>query len=401
MRRELWDRGWLLASLTVAACLLGAWSISLAISIPDEDDFNVVYWEIRHIPGKWLYLTGEFINGELSEAQEDERLGQFLLVAQRIEEIERSFVASDAGELQRLVHQRDELENDVEAIIEGRLTALLAGTGLDSSLPLFPNARWVFPPVDVEFDEAPRSLTISPRDRIELVDRRPLRPGLSLDEAVEREAEMERTGDVSALVGSLSGAATYPSIVAPRGDYRLFVSTIAHEWVHHYLFFKPLGGHYYDSIALRTLNETVADIAGDALAAMFVERHPLPMQITSQFPPPREAPDVDVDAFLRELRLDVESLLTAGQIEVAEALMEERRLELVDQGVVFRRINQAFFAARGIYATTPGSVDPTGPKLRALFQQSDDVGEFLRAAARFTATADLDMAIEDGEARLE
>ncbi len=397
----LWEQGWLLATFTAVACLLGAWSISLAITIPDEDDFNVVYWEIRHIPGKWLYLTGEFINGELSEAEEDERIGQFLLVTQRVQEIERSFVAGDADELQRLLHERDELENDAEAIIEGRLTALLEEAGLESSLPLFPDARWVFPPVDVEFDEAPRSLTISPRVRIELVERRPLRPGLSLDEAVEREAEMESAGDVSALVGSLSGAATYPSIVAPRGDYRALVSTVAHEWVHHYLFFKPLGGRYYDSIALRTLNETVADIAGDALAAMFVDRHPLPPEVTSLFPPPREAPNVDVDAFLRELRLDVESLLTAGQIEVAEALMEERRLELVDQGVVFRRINQAFFAARGIYATTPGSVDPTGPKLRTLFQQSDDVGEFLRAAAEFTTTLDLDAAIAEGEAGLE
>ncbi len=401
MRRELWDRGWLLASLTVVACLLGAWSISLAITVPDEDDFNVVSWEIRHIPGKWLYLTGEFINGGLSEEQEDERLGQFLLVTRRIDEIERSFAASDTDELQRLIRERDELENDAEAIIEGRLTELLKEAGLDSSLPLFPDARWVFPPVDVEFDEAPRSLTISPRDRIELIDRKPLRPGLSLDEAVEREAEAESAGDVSALVGSLSGAATYPSIVAPRGDYRSLVSTVAHEWVHHYLFFKPLGGHYYDSIALRTLNETVADIAGDALAAMFVDRHPLPAQITSQFPPRPEAPEVDVDAFLRELRMDVESLLTAAQIEVAEALMEERRLELVDQGVVFRRINQAFFAARGIYATTPGSVDPTGPKLRTLFQHSDDVGEFLRAAASFTAEADLDAAIANRDVRLE
>ncbi len=81
--------------------------------------------------------------------------------------------------------------------------------------------------------------------------------------------------------------------------------------------------------------------------------------------------------------------------------MEERRLQLADQGVVFRRINQAFFAARGIYATTPGSVDPTGPKLRTLFQQSDDVGEFLRTTARFATPADLDAAIAALDAELE
>ena len=95
MRWELWDRGWLLATLTAAACVLAGWAISLAIPIPDEDDFNVVSWEIRHIPGKWLYLTDEFINGGLSEAEEDERLGRFLLLAQRIQELERSFAAGD------------------------------------------------------------------------------------------------------------------------------------------------------------------------------------------------------------------------------------------------------------------------------------------------------------------
>lgn len=389
MRPELWDRGWLFAAITIASCILGALVVSLVIPMPDEDDFNAVRWEIRHVPGKWLYLTGEFFRGGLSEAEKDERLGRFLLVSQEIGRVESAFADGDGETLRALLDERDGLENDVEAIIEGRLTRLLEEAGLESSLPLFPSARWVFPPVDVEFDEPPRSLSISPRVRIELIERRPLRPGLSLDEAVAREAEVERADNVSALVGPLAGIATYPATARPVGDYYALIATVAHEWVHNYLFFKPLGGRYYDSVELRTLNETVADIAGQALAARFVERYPVPPQIASQLAPP-PAPDIDVDAVLRELRRDVESLLTAGQIETAEALMEERRLELAEQGVVFRRINQAFFAARGIYATTPGSVDPIGVKLVALYQQSGDVGMFLRETAGLTSEADLD-----------
>ena len=38
-------RGWLSAILLPVICLVGAGAISLAITIPDEDDFNVVYWE--------------------------------------------------------------------------------------------------------------------------------------------------------------------------------------------------------------------------------------------------------------------------------------------------------------------------------------------------------------------
>ena len=387
--------GWILALAISVVCLLSAGAVSLAVPMPDEDDFNVVRWELRHVPGKWLYLTGRFLDGGLSREDEDERLQRFLLLSDQIRGVELSFAAGDANELQILLAERDKLENDAEAIIEGRLTAVLEEAGLESSLPFFPDARWVFPPVDVEFDEPPRSLSISPRSRIELIERRPLRPGLSLDEAVEREADVERAGDVSALVGSLAGAATYPSIVAPVGDYRRLVSTIAHEWVHHYLFFKPLGARYYDSIQLRTLNETVADVAGDALAALVIERFPALVD-ASEPEPDRPSPTVDVATFLRELRRDAEALLTAGQIEVAETLMEERRLELAEQGVVFRRINQAFFAARGIYATSPGSVDPTGEQLRTLLEQAGGVGAFLRSAAEFRSVAQLDEALRPG-----
>ena len=389
--------GWILALAISVVCLLSAGAVSLAVPMPDEDDFNVVRWELRHVPGKWLYLTGRFLDGGLSREDEDERLQRFLLLSDQIRGVELSFAAGDANELQILLAERDKLENDAEAIIEGRLTAVLEEAGLESSLPFFPDARWVFPPVDVEFDEPPRSLSISPRSRIELIERRPLTPGLSLDEAVEQEADVERAGDVSALVGSLAGAATYPSIVAPVGDYRRLVSTIAHEWVHHYLFFKPLGARYYDSIQLRTLNETVADVAGNALAALVIERFPAPVDASEPEPEPdRPSPTVDVATFLRELRRDAEALLTAGQIEVAETLMEERRLELAEQGVVFRRINQAFFAARGIYATSPGSVDPIGEQLRTLLAQTGGVGAFLRSTAEFRSVAQLDEALRPG-----
>ncbi len=387
---------WILALAIPVICLLSAGAVSLAVPLPDDDDFNVVHWELRHVPGKWLYLTGQFFVGGISSQDEDERLQRFLLLTDRIRGVEIAFAAGDADELRALLAEQDKLENDAEAIIEGRLTAVLEEAGLESSLPFFPDARWVFPPVDVEFDEPPRSLSISPRSRIELIERRPLRPGLSLDEAVEREADVESAGDVSALVGSLAGAATYPSIVAPVGDYRRLVSIIAHEWVHHYLFFKPLGARYYDSIQLRTLNETVADVAGDALAALVIKRYPLPADASESEPEPGRIFTVDVDAVLRELRQDVEALLSAGQIEAAEALMEERRLELAGQGVVFRRINQAFFAARGIYATSPGSVDPIGEQLRTLLAQAGGVGAFLRSAADFRSLAQLEEALRSG-----
>lgn len=390
---------WLLLAIVSSACLAGAWAISLAVPIPDSNEFNVARWELRYLPGKWLYLTGRFFAGGLSREEQDARLGRYLELSARIRRLERTLADGDERgntELRALRRERQALENDAEAVIEGRLTSVLEEAGLESSLPLFPDARWVFPPVDVEFDAPPRSLAVSPRDRIELIERRPLRPGLPLDDVIALEAAAEEDGDRSAFVGSLAGAATYPSIVAPQGDYETLVATIAHEWVHHYLTFKPLGSRYYESLDLRTLNETVADLAGQELAALLIERYPLPAEVEvrlAAFAPPD---GVDVEGALRQLRLDVEELLDEGQIEEAEALMEQRRQELARQGVVFRRINQAFFAARAIYADDPASISTIDEALVALRERSGSVGAFLRAAAGLTSGAELERLLGDG-----
>ncbi len=395
MRRTLARyEAWLLLALTSLVCLAAAWVISLAISLPSAEEFNFVRWELRHLPGKWLYLTGRFFDGGISSAEQDERLGRFLVLSARIRQLERTFSNEDPAqgeELSRLLRERDTLENDAEATIEGRLTKVLEEAGLESSLPLFPGVSWVFPPVDIEFDHPPWVLAVSPRDRIELIEQRPLRAGLGLEEVIEVEEAVERDGRRSALVEGVTGVATYPSIVAPRGEYERLLETAAHEWVHQYLFFKPLGRRYFSNLELRTLNETIADLAGKELATLTVQRYPLPQGVASQLSTLSSAgPAVDVGSVLRELRLDVESLLAGGEIEAAEALMEQRRQELAEQGAVFRRINQAFFASRSVYAGGPTSIDPIGGKVEALRNRTGSVGAFLRAASQLGSEADLD-----------
>lgn len=395
MRRTVarWE-GWLFVALTMCVCLAGAWAISLTIPIPSPDEFNFGRWEMRHLPQKWVHLAGWRLRGGLSGEEEDERLGRYLVLSARIRTMERSLGGTEEAPqdlLGLLRHERDGLENDVEAIIEGRLTSVLEEAGLESSLPLFPDARWVFPPVDVEFDAPPVVLNVSRRDRIQLVEQRPLRPGLSLEDVALLEETAERDGERSALAETVSGVATYPSIVAPRGDYGLLVETVAHEWVHHYLFFKPLGRRALANLELQTLNETVADLAGLELASLLVQRYPLAPDAASQLEalsPPE--PSVDVDAVLRRLRIDVEGLLGAGKVEAAEKLMEQRRQELADAGIVFRKINQAFFAFRSVYAGDPASIDPVGGKIETLRENTGSVGAFLRAASGLTNEAELD-----------
>jgi hypothetical protein len=75
--------------------------------------------------------------------------------------------------------------------------------------------------------------------------------------------------------------------------------------------------------------------------------------------------------------------------------MEQRRQKLAEQGVVFRRINQAFFASRSVYAADPASIDPLGENLQALRARTGSVGAFLRAASRLTSGADLDRLLSE------
>ena len=395
------QRPWLYLLALVVLCAGAAWSISLAAKLPSRERFNVVSWELRHLPNKWLYLTGRQFRGRMSPEEENERLGRYLELTLRIDLAAED--GSQPDELARLEDERAGLANDVEAIIEGRITSVLEETGLTSSLPLFPDARWVFPPVDTELGEPPEELVISPRERIELIGTRPLEAGLSLTQVNAIERKEERDGSRSALVAPLAGVATYPSIVEPDSDYRSLVELVAHEWTHQYLFFRPLGSRFYSNNELRTLNETVATVAGQELAALVVREYPPPgaaAEGLAALQPP--APQIDLAQALRALRADVDALLARGQIAAAESLMEQRRQELAQQGAHFRRINQAFFAFANVYATGPGSTDPIGGKVETLLERSGNVGAFLRAASRLTGEDALDRLLAtspDGRAR--
>jgi hypothetical protein len=99
---------------------------------------------------------------------------------------------------------------------------------------------------------------------------------------------------------------------------------------------------------------------------------------------------------MRELRLEVDRLLAEGKVAEAEALMEERRRFLADHGYFIRRINQAYFAFHGLYADTPASSSPIGPKLEELRRRSDSLGDFIHTAAGITSEADLDRLLAGG-----
>ncbi len=355
------------------------------------DAFDIVRWERTTLVNKWLHALGAPLRDELDD---DEALRRYFA----LDDLDSS--------------EARELENTVEAVIEGRIDAVLADLQIDGRFPL-PSS--VFPPVDVELASSPRALVISPRDRIERLSSDLLRPDLARDdfEAVERETEEDE--DLSALVVSTGGVATYPAVVAEGRTYRRTLETSAHEWVHHYLAFYTLGQKYFESGDLQTINETVADVVGDEVAAIILERwgdptvapptltpEPTPTPTATPEPTPTsettpEPPQFDRNEVLRELRLEVDDLLADGEIETAEARMEEVRRELCDAGFCLRRINQAHFAWFGTYAARADATDPLGPQIFALRERSDSLASFVELIRDVGSRAEVEALIEASE----
>jgi hypothetical protein len=378
-------------ALLIALALAGGVSLYRATGPDDAAEaaashhaYNLLSWEVRHFPEKWLHKIQHAFDGANGKNADQTLCAYF-----RPDGAERPAA----------------IENDVEDVIEGRVTAVLKDEGLALEPPLFNDLGLVFPPVDFELDATPHVLAVSPRERIELRDSYLLESQIPVEEieAIERKAESENEGrgGVSALIIRTGGFSSYPSVVFEDASYESLIETVFHEWLHSYLIFFPLGMSYFGSSDTRTLNESVANIGGEALARVYFERHRALDQVCGAAPAtPTPAPTpspaatvFDFTAEMRALRRQVEAMLAEGHIEEAEALMAAKRDEFEAKGVFIRKLNQAYFAFHGSYADTAGSIDPIGPKLQTLLQQAGSAGEFVRLASGITSRAELDAAL--------
>ena len=341
------------------------------------DAFDLVRWERNTFAGKWLYALGAPLRSDVAP---DEAIARYF--------------AAPIGSAERRRY-----ENDVEAAMAGRIDAAARDRGLTGALPI---PASVFPPVNIELTQPPRVLVRSPRRVIERTGTDLLRPDLTAAEvtAIERAAEVKRPDESVLVVGS-GGVATYPAIVVDRSSYSSTVETAAHEWTHHYLQFYPLGLNYFRSRDTTTINETVADIVGEELAADILARwgdptvaarRSLRATVTPTSTP--TPPALDANAVLRDLRREVDALLAGNSIEQAEARMEAVRLQLWDAGYRIRRLNQAYFAWYGSYAARPDATDPLGAQLREVRARTGSLIAFLEVVRGTTSRAEVVAALE-------
>ena len=399
--------------------------------------YSFVDWEVRHLPDKWLrrarsaltWDSGPDRGARIARVQEFFELGlelrrlerqiQFPSIDQPIDQpnnqpkFRRSSppgqgtgVLLDTGlsleqKIVRIKERRRSLAAEVEETIEAEVTEVLASVGLT-------HAWGVFPPVDAVFFTSPHVLVLSPRDRIDPQRTALLNGGLSNQIKEEIEEAILEGEDLAALVENTGGVAVYPSVVADGFGLRHAVVTTSHEWLHQWFFFRPLGRNFWSGQEMAVLNETAATIAGEEIGKRVFAglTGPAVDHAGSSAPPAsdgrdfdgrdtrgrdtgaqdtgsRDSSGFDFDAEMRETRARVDELLAQEMIEEAEAYMEERRQLFVANGHLIRKINQAYFAFRGTYATSPASVSPIGDQMRRLRAQSKSLEEFLRTVAGF------------------
>ena len=385
-----WRPPLMLLSTTAAATLTLALVIALSLLVArgpvGNDEYSVWRWEAEHLAGSVFSLLG--VGEGLSEAEEAERLEAYFRLTSAIR-AELQAESPDRALLEALANERALYENDVERIIEGYVTDAVVAAGLERPLPLFEGVTMLWPAVDIELTNPPQVLVRSPRDEIRPAGYTLLQPDLTLD-AIERIEAHTDDEDTVSVVLPIGGLAVYPAIIREDRSYYSILRTAAHEWVHFYLAFYPLG-IAYNTPEGPTLNETVANVAEVEIARIARERHPIDLpEGADGRAPPRERSSLSFSTEMRELRLAVDDLLAKGRVAEAEALMEERRLHLAEHGIFIRKINQAYFAFYGSYATLPQSSDPIGPKVERVWEETGDLLRFFSLVREIRTEAELD-----------
>ncbi len=385
--------------------------------------FDLLTWEAQALAAKARALWTRPAAG-LSDAEAADAVRDYLRRAGAIRRLEDEAnrllsrnqnlptdeSAALLAEVAALRAQQETARPVAEAAIERQITETLREAGIGTG-------GRVWPPVLFTFTESPRKLVVSPRERIVTAHYRMLTDAMPLDAVEATEAAVEASGDFSAYVARTGGMGAFPTMVIDDGSLPWILSTVAHEWVHTYLSFFPLGFNYglhQDNV---TINETVADIVGDEIGRRALARYypemvppPQPPAPSGESAPALPAPaplGFDFNAEMAQTRVMTDRLLAAGRVEDAEKYMELRRQLFVENGYHLRTLNQAYFAFHGAYGTGPAadvsSPDAVAPKVERLFElvarlqtgTGGDLRAFLHAVRGVVDADDLERVLDE------
>jgi hypothetical protein len=366
---------WLPSAVLLLPWLLGPLAPDNAARIRDlasPVSFRLLDWESQHLADKASALWGGLTGTPEATASDTVAL--------------KAFFAAGAD--------RAALRPAAETALQHVVAQAYRDRGLTQSQPV--STGNLFPPVLVSLTPPPNVLVIAPRTELKVVSSSVLQ-AMDVTAQEQLEASADSTG-VSSLVAPIGGLATYPSMVLEDDSAERVLSAVAHEWVHQYLIFCPLGSGYWSSQETREINETTADLIGNEIGGQLSVSLGLVDPPSAAAPPrTRTRPAFDFSAFMRETRGHTEELLGAGQVDAAEAYMNQRRDELQQHGYRIRKLNQAYFALYGSYgdgyAASPAN--PIPGLLHTLREHSPTVGDFMVRVRGVTTVAELRQAVAE------
>ena len=361
-------------------------------------EFDFVEWEVNALFNKAVSASlklERFLDNEqqvdvvwtwLAGTEEVITLEQDLIAAQNDTSLNRDKMVQEVkSELERVKANHSRLAKLAEAVLQNQTEVTLAKAG-------FGLGGQILPPVLYQVSDLPLNLIISPRTEIRNELSISLDAGLDAVDKDEIETGIYQDYDLSALIEPVGGLGAYPTMVVRTTNLNWLTETIAHEWIHNYLTFFPLGIRYYLNDQMRTINETTASLAGKEIGlaliiAYYPERtpryyQPMPVYTTVLAEGAETLNPFDFRSEMRETRLRVDALLLSGKTDEAESYMEARRNFFWENGYRLRKINQAYFAFHGSYNDTPGGgasgEDPVGPAVQALRARYASLNNFLQ-----------------------
>ncbi|HZU77061.1 MAG TPA: hypothetical protein VFA70_09875 [Dehalococcoidia bacterium] len=350
------------------------------------DRFNIAGWELTHLADELVKHT---MTAPFQRAASPADLRQFFALEAEATSLRARLITQPDATAQIQLDADERriagLRLRVELRFEQAIGDAARQAGLTTSVPLFGSAGLLWPPVAVALVQPPHILIVSPRTRIALESTTLLQSDLSRAQAARIERTAEERPNTSALVDQIGGLGSYPSIDDESDSPLDLIQTTAHEWVHEYLAFHPLGARYAQSDDMTLINETVANLVGRELGSAAFAELGLPLPAPAQ---PR-AGAIDFDRTLHTLRLEVDQLLAQGRVDEAEQRMNETAALLRANGYAIRRINQAYFAFYGSYGDTAASSNPLGGEIVSLRRLSPSLAAFVRSVQGIAQPADL------------
>ena len=355
--------------------------------------YNLTSFEARHLPAKWVHRIYSALPWtDIDETERKAHLNRYQNLASELRsarnDLKTTLATGDAptasvaqSSVDSLIQERNGIRDAVEELLESAISSELIALGLNK------NGDFIWPPVDFRIDDTPHVLVTSPRDVIQRDSVRILKPDLTENDKERMETQIFDTANLSAVILPTGGLASFPNLVPSDYSLQALLEVSAHEWLHAYLLFHPLGRGYWSGGDMTSLNETLANLVGKEIGRTVYNQ--LTGENVETLEPPyipdhdekdseEEEDKFDVREFMHETRHHTDELLEQGEIEQAEAYMETRRLELVENGHNIRKLNQAYFAFHGLYADGPSSTSPLARQIWKLRQQSTDAGDLVK-----------------------